>query len=335
MKLTWKDRRLTFANLVDGQNKVPRKTAERLWMPIRAIIHENAVVGTMEKDSLPQIKIKISGGNRLPQQLSDSIENVLFLGEDNPLELKLRYKIEYNCNFHLVTFPFDQQNCDLIMKMNIEKESNISMVRDSPATIYEASTTLNQFEITGISANTIDNDKETKFVVNVGLRRDHMNQMINTFFPTFMLWMLAYATLFIKLEDFGDRIMVTITALLVLAALLGSISDALPTTSYFKFIDLWFLWYLINIFLITVYHIMLDMVKDNDTLVHQQSHNCEKTTNQIIPIAVGNTQTKKGEKCVTKRMNLNKQTINRIAIVIFPVCTTGFNLIYFALSTST
>merc|ERR1711997_156095 len=56
--------------------------------------------------------------------------------------------------------------------------------------------------------------------------------MINTFFPTFMLYVLAYSTLFIKISEFGNRIMVAVTALLVLASLLGAISNELPTTSY-------------------------------------------------------------------------------------------------------
>ena len=335
MRLTWKDRRLTFANLVEGQNEVPTKTADLLWLPIRTLIHENAVIGSMEKDSMPQLKVKISGGDTLPQQLSDSIENVLFLGENNPLELKVRFKIEYNCNFHLVKFPFDKQNCELISKMKIEKGSNITLVEDNPATAYGGSTTLNQFEITSITSKAINNEKETKFIVNIGLRRDHMNQMINTFFPTFMLWMLAYATLFIKLEDFGDRIMVTITALLVLASLLGSISEDLPTTSYFKFIDVWFLWYLINIFIITVYHILLDMVKDDedDVIIHHHLNNGEKKGNQIIPITVQKDKEEKCKKCGNNGRKIGKEKINEMAIIIFPICTIIFNFVYFILST--
>ena len=202
--------------------------------------------------------------------------------------------------------------------MKIEKGSNISLVEDKPATAYGGSTTLNQFEITGISSKIVNNEKETKFVVNIGLRRDHMNQMINTFFPTFMLWMLAYATLHIKLQDFGNRIMVTITALLVLASLLGAINEDLPTTSYFKFIDVWFLWYLINIFIMCVYHVLLDMVKDdnNGGIIHQ-TYNGEKKGNQIIPITVQKDKEPRCKQCGNNGPRMGKEGVNKIAIIVF------------------
>ena len=54
--------------------------------------------------------------------------------------------------------------------------------------------------------------------------------------------------------------MATITVLVVMAALLASLKDTLPQTSYFKFIDLWFMWHIINIFLIFAYHVILNKI---------------------------------------------------------------------------
>ena len=60
--------------------------------------------------------------------------------------------------------------------------------------------------------------------------------------------------------NFSDRIMATITVLVVMAALLASLKETLPQTSYFKFIDLWFIWHIINIFLIFAYHVTLKKI---------------------------------------------------------------------------
>ena len=87
--------------------------------------------------------------------------------------------------------------------------------------------------------------------------------LFTAFFPTCMLWLLAYLTLFIKIEDFNERIMVAVTVLLVLAALLSSINGNLPDTPYFMNIDIWFLWYTANIFAITVFHILLKEIVEN------------------------------------------------------------------------
>ena len=99
--------------------------------------------------------------------------------------------------------------------------------------------------------------KITKFIFSIEITRLYMNQMLNTFLPTILLWSLAYFTLFIDVEIFSDRFIGTITTLLVQVSLLSSINDDLPKTSYFKFMDLWFLWYTTFIFAIILFHIIL------------------------------------------------------------------------------
>ena len=51
--------------------------------------------------------------------------------------------------------------------------------------------------------------------------------------------------------------MVSVTTLVVLAALLSSMKDRIPSTTYFKYIDLWFLWYTCFIFSISVLHVII------------------------------------------------------------------------------
>ena len=56
-----------------------------------------------------------------------------------------------------------------------------------------------------------------------------------------------------------------LTSLLVLASLLASIEENLPKTSYFKKIDVWFMSYIIFIFVIIVFHIIVDFcIKHSD-----------------------------------------------------------------------
>lgn len=120
-----------------------------------------------------------------------------------------------------------------------------------------------------------------------------LGNMVNTYFQTFLLCLMAYLTLYINLADFGNRwaqfnfgrhvhfltkreqylwmlwrfrslspfsyrFMGALTSLLVLASLLASIEENLPKTSYFKKIDVWFMSYIIFIFVIIVFHICVD-----------------------------------------------------------------------------
>eukprot|EP00090_Calanus_glacialis_P017620 TRINITY_DN27390_c0_g1_i1.p1 TRINITY_DN27390_c0_g1~~TRINITY_DN27390_c0_g1_i1.p1 ORF type:complete len:103 (+),score=19.07 TRINITY_DN27390_c0_g1_i1:135-443(+) len=50
-----------------------------------------------------------------------------------------------------------------------------------------------------------------------------------------------------------------LTSLLVLAALLSSINSSLPQTAYFKHIDFWFFFFIINIVLFIFVHIIVDL----------------------------------------------------------------------------
>ena len=54
------------------------------------------------------------------------------------------------------------------------------------------------------------------------------------FIPTAMLGGLAYCTFFIHIDDFNDRFMGSLTALLVLASMMPVFTGDLPKASYTK-----------------------------------------------------------------------------------------------------
>ncbi|XP_045103032.1 uncharacterized protein LOC123499296 [Portunus trituberculatus] len=59
--------------------------------------------------------------------------------------------------------------------------------------------------------------------------------------PTMLLVIISYLTFFFDLSDFTNRIMVSLTSLLVLASLFSQIASGLPKTAYMKLIDVWFI----------------------------------------------------------------------------------------------
>lgn len=56
--------------------------------------------------------------------------------------------------------------------------------------------------------------------------------------------------------------MTALTALLVLATLFTQVSQSLPKTSYFKVVDIWLLFCIIVIFLIILFHSIIDAYVD-------------------------------------------------------------------------
>ena len=105
------------------------------------------------------------------------------------------------------------------------------------------------------------------------MKRIFTNQLLTAFIPTIILWLYGYSTLFIDPDRHIDRFMGAGTALLVVATLLNAINGDLPKTSYMKYIDLWFIWHVISIFLMIVYHVSLgrlqkyiEMPKDDEVI---------------------------------------------------------------------
>ena len=150
------------------------------------------------------------------------------------------------------------------------------------------------------------------------MKRTFTNQLLTTFVPTFILWLLAYATLFINTEHSSDRLMVAVTTLLVLAALLSAINNDMPKTSYIKFLDIWFAWHITSIFGLIAFHIGLD----SRDIVKQRGN---RVATQFILVGF-----KKRKLYPKANKRMSKEAVNRNAIIITPIINAIFYLVYFS-----
>lgn len=83
-------------------------------------------------------------------------------------------------------------------------------------------------------------------------------QLVTVFIPTTLINIISFATFSFKWFDFQNRIMVSLTALLVLSTLFSQISDSLPKTSYFKLVDVWFFSSILFTFLTIMTHTLVE-----------------------------------------------------------------------------
>ena len=108
---------------------------------------------------------------------------------------------------------------------------------------------------------------------------------------------MGYELRFVQFETVTpQRFMGSVTALLVLAALLGSMKTSLPSSSQVKLIDFWFIWYVVNIFFIIIFHVVI-----------------ENLDQKIIS-------------------DYTKEKVNRMVICFLPFPILVFNFVYFTLS---
>ena len=316
INIQWLDQRLEFHNpIMNQENIIPQGIAQRLWLPIDNIVHENAIIGHIE-NGVMQVSLLPSLFENM--DVGQTEENRILKGGYNLLQMTQRFHIKYNCLFDVEKFPFDKGACNFTASIKSHKHVAIRF-KENSSIIYLGPPNVHQFTV-GEIATTIENSNESsKYIFSIALNRNFTNQLIATFIPTFILLLLAYSTLFINIEHSSDRLMVTVTSLLVFAALLDSINQDLPKTSYIKYVDMWFVMHITGIFIMIIYHIILDSISNGTNHYHGI-----RIVNAVAPIAVEDRKEKKGS---IKR--LTKENINKVATIIIPFIYTCFYAIYF------
>ena len=203
------------------------------------------------------------------------------------------------------------------MTIKGHKYMDIIFVEDSPV-IYDGPSYVHQFGIGEINSFIESIDGKARYIFTMPMGRHFTNQLLTTFIPTVILWLLAYSTLFINIEHSSDRLMVTVTTLLVLAALLSAFTQDLPKTSYIKYVDIWFAWHITNIFGLIIYHIALD----------SKAHVTE--IGQVDMVRLFNTNdSSEDEHKSRKNGRMSKAGINKIGIILTPAVNAVFYFVYF------
>ena len=138
-----------------------------------------------------------------------------------------------------------------------------------------------------------------------------------------MLWILAFLTLILDVDDFTSRNRISVTILLCFTTLIGTIKiqDDYPKNGEFKYIGVWFVWYLTSIFLINCHHILLYMI------LRASNH---RILNPIPLIGVND------RKQFFKRIKIlmtSPNIVNKFAIYYFLSTTIVFNTIYYLVAT--
>ena len=107
------DARLTFANLKNHGNNIEKNEEDIIWIP--QLIFDNTVLDIyIDNDALSSVEILKNGPpTRNPQH--ELLENYLYSGDTSPLIYSRDYDLKFTCEFELQYFPFDHQNCYIMV----------------------------------------------------------------------------------------------------------------------------------------------------------------------------------------------------------------------------
>merc|ERR1711902_476234 len=111
-----------------------------------------------------------------------------------------------------------------------------------------------------------DTDKTGKVRVMTVFKRKWTYHFWTIFLQSVLLISVAYMTFYFKISNFQDRIMITITTMMVVATIQSSINKMVPNTAYYKMIDYWLLYSFNILIIIMVIHTIMDSSVTRDTV---------------------------------------------------------------------
>ena len=96
--------------------------------------------------------------------------------------------------------------------------------------------------------------------MNIKLKRKVVTELVTTFFPTILLLLITFTTIFFDKDLFGDVIAVNLTIMLVMTTIFTSKIEELPPTSDMKMIDIWLIFCLVVPFLEVILRTAIECV---------------------------------------------------------------------------
>ena len=121
--------------------------------------------------------------------------------------------------------------------MAVDKNSNETVHLVPKQMLMKQNLDMHMFEITFWNLDYNDNHDGLK--VLIVMKRKFVSEIMTTYFPSFLLLAITFATTFFKPFFFEAALSVNLTTMLVMTTIFISKMESLPPTSDIKMIDLW------------------------------------------------------------------------------------------------
>ena len=116
VQLKWYDSRVTFDNLkikLKQGNKVGNNDRNQLWIP-KLIFSNSLPEVQVTNDELSLLMVKQESDSKMYDE-NELQENEFYEGHSNPFIYQRYYDLNLRCNYEFSKYPFDQQNCSIIV----------------------------------------------------------------------------------------------------------------------------------------------------------------------------------------------------------------------------
>ena len=151
--------------------------------------------------------------------------------------------ITYPCRLRVLKYPFGRYVCNLTLVPfghyeNMEWKVNNIFDEDKGVHVldYIGSHDLMDYRLDGITVE----DRSPSVTLTLHLIGQPDYHLTNSFLPSSLMFIICYSSFFFPIAGFNERIMVSLTSLLVLVALFSQATGTYIRTPYYKLIDVWY-----------------------------------------------------------------------------------------------
>ncbi len=315
MKLTWLDRRLTMYNLkVDKDlNTLTQEFRNRIWIP-EVVFYNTQKKLKSQNDEDAFATITRQG--RYQGSPRSQLENALFFkGAENPITISRVYDSEFLCDFNMAMFPFDTQQCSIILIMKGNTNKFVEMTPDKLKYIGPVDLTQYFIKTVAFGGHAILTDVQG-LKVDIIFGRRVLATILTTYLPTILLCFVCFSTNYFKAFFFEAIVTVNLTSLLVLTTLFISVFNSLPTTAYVKMIDIWLIFTLFIPFCEVLLHTFIDSLREE----YDRSINHHGKAVKIEPSerVKDSTDGLQPEQNSAVAVNINGRSVQKRAIKVAP-----------------
>nr|XP_045596374.1 uncharacterized protein LOC123757017 [Procambarus clarkii] len=238
IRLVWTDARLRF---IDTKMKANYMNCTDIWIP--------KLVMTAGEFSGPHLEPQIffdycfvHWKKKPPeeQNMNDPLMGKLTSSRQVNITRYMKVSMEYPCHLKVYRYPFGTYLCNISFSLlRAYLEMSLKPV-DGEVGAYNVPYVFDHDLLDYHLMNVTAEAHPEHVMLTLHLTGQFDYHLLNSFAPSALMFFISYATLFFPITDFNERIMVSLTSMLVLAGFFAQASDSYIKTPYFKLIDIWY-----------------------------------------------------------------------------------------------
>ncbi|KAF2364669.1 Low-density lipoprotein (LDL) receptor class A repeat [Trinorchestia longiramus] len=236
----WMDPRLTIWNPSDALNF----DCKKIWYPSYAATNGFPIGHwvSMPDKRTEGCMVSLFPGMTLKESDDNPYMGRYLNGSSFELVYTLGGVLQIPCEFDLRKYPFGDQTCELNIWIDVTDQDYVVYERfDSELqdeVPFYGRYDVREYKVSRTWKKEVNSNKSVSLFIK--FKSLYGYHVLNSYLTSFLIVLISFSTALFRVEDFNERVMVSLTALLVLTALFTQSNSSSVQTSYLKLLDVWY-----------------------------------------------------------------------------------------------